>query len=159
MDALRAVKGAMFSAKDSSAYEAVALEELPTSSPPPRVDPLPHPTGPSRGFVFWILVNCMATLAIVLANKRILSNPTMKGAPTLFVAYHFCLTSLTLLIASSRPVGAFERKAVPLLSILPLAVVFAGHTVITNWSLVRSHAPGRLVAELTSLSRRRCSML
>lgn len=32
-------------------------------------------------FWFWIFVNCAATLAIVLVNKIILANPTLKGAP------------------------------------------------------------------------------
>ena len=32
-------------------------------------------------FWFWIVVNCAATLAIVLVNKIILANPTLKGAP------------------------------------------------------------------------------
>ncbi|KAI5475243.1 Multidrug resistance efflux transporter EmrE [Pseudohyphozyma bogoriensis] len=91
--------------------------------------------GSRAAFFFWIAVNCLATLGIVLANKQILSNPTLRGAPTLFVAYHFFLTSVTLHVASSGLVGAFERKSAPILALLPLAFVFAGHTVVTNWSL------------------------
>lgn len=92
--------------------------------------------GTRASFIFWVLVNIVATLVIILANKQILSNPTLKGAPTLFVAYHFALTGLTLHIASSSLLNAFERKDIPALSIAPLVIVFAAHTVVTNASLV-----------------------
>lgn len=101
---------------------------IPISSDKPEISRL--------AFFFWVGVNCIATLGIVLVNKQILGNPTLRGAPTLFVAYHFFLTSATLHIASSSFVGAFERKISPLVQLLPLAFVFAGHTVVTNWSLV-----------------------
>lgn len=100
---------------------------IPISSDKPEISRL--------AFFFWVGVNCIATLGIVLVNKQILGNPTLRGAPTLFVAYHFFLTSATLHIASSSFVGAFERKISPLVQLLPLAFVFAGHTVVTNWSL------------------------
>lgn len=51
----------------------------------------------------------------------------------LFVAYHFALTGLTLYGASLG--GSFPLKKAPILGVLPLAAVFAAHTVVTNWSL------------------------
>lgn len=117
-------------------------EEKPMTgaSPPlqPRGSTRPlQKEGTSASFLFWVITNIVATLIIILANKQILSNPTLKGAPTLFVAYHFALTALTLHIASSSLLGAFERKPISPLAIAPLVVVFAAHTVVTNASLVR----------------------
>ncbi|KAK4703279.1 hypothetical protein P7C70_g2938, partial [Phenoliferia sp. Uapishka_3] len=84
-------------------------------------------------FVFWVAVNIVATIAIVLVNKKVLVNPNLKGAPILFVAYHFFLTGCTLQLAAVAK--AFEARSAPLFEILPLASVFAMHTVVTNWSL------------------------
>ncbi|KAM0754011.1 hypothetical protein T439DRAFT_378110 [Meredithblackwellia eburnea MCA 4105] len=105
------------------------------SSPQPSQPPPPPPPPPvSRAsFIFWIAVNVTATLLIVLVNKKVLSNPTLRGAPILFVAYHFMLTSITLQLSAWS--GAFEAKVAPLMALMPLAIVFAAHTVVTNWSL------------------------
>lgn len=115
-------------------------EEKPLTGSAPMSRTASGSTRPQQGggasFLFWVIVNIVATLVIILANKHILSNPTLKGAPTLFVAYHFALTALTLHIASSSAVGAFERKPISPFAIAPLVVVFAAHTVVTNASLV-----------------------
>lgn len=57
-------------------------------------------------FWFWIFVNCAATLAIVLVNKIILANPTLKGAPQATTPHvHFitrvCRTNLVWMYADN----------------------------------------------------------
>ncbi|KAL8278308.1 hypothetical protein RQP46_009200 [Phenoliferia psychrophenolica] len=117
---------------DLSASQAAHSVELDLGSP--ALDDPPEPPPISRvAFFFWISVNIVATISIVLVNKLVLSSGRLSTSPILFVAFHFFLTASTLQLSAFS--GAFEAKRAPLFAILPLALIFATHTVVTNWSL------------------------
>lgn len=166
------------SGKQEAGYEPLQLDELADSrvstdtavrigtaatddddamstSPPPPIS--------RAAFAFWIGVNVAATLSIIFANKLVLSSGRLSGSKTLFIAYHFALTGLTLQLAAV--LKALPAKAAPVLAILPLALIFAARTslplaplpaadgpilhtdtVVTNWSLV--HPLSLQLAEL-----------
>ncbi len=96
---------------EQKGYEAIKLEDIKDGAPllKPEQSGSPNPDGDDEedededdeldsgmagappivvkpaisafAFWFWIFINCAATLAIVLVNKIILANPTLKGAP------------------------------------------------------------------------------
>lgn len=99
--------------------------------------------GSKHNFFLWVTVNFLATVVLVFANKRLLSHPALRGAPVLFVAYHCFLTGVTLAFVSIPRIGLFQRKDMALKDVMPLAVVFAVHICVTNWSLVRCMPPSQ----------------
>jgi solute carrier family 35 protein E3 len=84
-------------------------------------------------FLFWSIMQCLATVTLVWSSKRVFVAPGTMGAPTLLVAYHFALTAVMLHTAST--VGALQRALVPWIDVLLLSLLLAGQTVVTNWSL------------------------
>ncbi|KIV84467.1 hypothetical protein PV11_00243 [Exophiala sideris] len=85
-----------------------------------------------------IIINIIATVAIVYVNKAIFSNPNFRQCQLLFVAYHFGVTWLTLFLASRQPIGLFSPARTSLLTILPLTVAMGANVVLMNLSLAYS---------------------
>ncbi|KAI1628049.1 hypothetical protein EDD37DRAFT_647708 [Exophiala viscosa] len=85
-----------------------------------------------------IIINIIATVAIVYVNKSIFSDPNFRECQLLFVAYHFTVTWLTLFLASRQPIGLFTPARTSLLTILPLTVAMGANVVLMNLSLAYS---------------------
>jgi len=111
-----------------------------TLTPPPSpglssIAAPPSEPGKYLKLSLWILINTMATVAIVFVNKRIFSDPTLRGMPLLFTSFHFFCTSLSLFVFSKAPLNFFTPKRGPAFQIAPICLAFCGNVVLPNLSL------------------------
>lgn len=74
----------------------------------------------------------------VFVNKRIFEDQALRHAQVTFAALHFAVTAGTLYVASTSRISMFQRKRVPVLEILPLALAMIASVVLTNASLAFS---------------------
>ncbi|KAI9800394.1 MAG: hypothetical protein M1825_004164 [Sarcosagium campestre] len=92
----------------------------------------------SRKLTFWIMVNILATVAIVYVNKSIFEIPSFKMFQSGFAGLHFLITGLCLYVISRPSIGLFEPKSTSIKSILPLAASMAANIVLQNLALAFS---------------------
>ncbi|KAK4565279.1 hypothetical protein LTR86_003896 [Recurvomyces mirabilis] len=85
-----------------------------------------------------IVVNIGSAVGLVFVNKLIFSDTNLRHAQVTFAAIHFAITALALYTVSLPPLHLFERKALGVLKILPLAVAMIAAVVLTNASLAYS---------------------
>ncbi|KAI6875812.1 hypothetical protein KC323_g158 [Hortaea werneckii] len=85
-----------------------------------------------------VLVNIGAAVGLVFVNKRIFEDEALRHAQVTFAALHFAITAATLYAVSVPRIGMFQRKRVPVLGILPLALAMIASVVLTNASLAFS---------------------
>lgn len=100
------------------------------------------PTTISRGTVFYIVLNCAATVAVVFLNKITFSDDQLKHCQFSTTTYHFLTTFVLLYLASSPPgpiatwyKPIFAIRWLPIRSILPICILFASFLVLGNFSL------------------------
>jgi len=80
----------------------------------------------------WIFINVFSSVGLVLLNKWIF---TVEGFSFggILTLIHFIITAIGLEICAL--IRVFEKKYLPLCSILPLSITFTGFVVLTNLSL------------------------
>ncbi|KAL7626828.1 hypothetical protein AAE478_003602 [Parahypoxylon ruwenzoriense] len=88
--------------------------------------------------VFWIVVNTLATIAIVFTNKAIFSDPSLKLAQLTFAAFHFFMTWLLLFTLSRPRFAYFTPRRTTLREIIPLSVAMSLNVILPNLSLAFS---------------------
>ncbi|KAI7306279.1 TPT-domain-containing protein [Hortaea werneckii] len=91
-----------------------------------------------KKYILSVLVNISAAVGLVFVNKRIFEDEALRHAQVTFAALHFAITAATLYAVSMPRVGMFQRKRVPVLAILPLALAMIASVVLTNASLAFS---------------------
>ncbi|KAG9654277.1 TPT-domain-containing protein, partial [Aureobasidium melanogenum] len=96
------------------------------------------PKRPSSSLVMWIAINVLATIGIVFTNKRIFSDPSLRGAQLSFACLHFFVTFATLHVVSSPRFGYFEQRKTTVWEILPLGAAMCFNVVLPNLSLAFS---------------------
>ena len=82
---------------------------------------------------FYLFLNASSSIGIVFTNKMVFQTYDFKYG-TLLTFIHFIFTFLGLEVC--RWCGAFERKSVKLMDVLPLSLSFCGFVALTNLSLV-----------------------
>ncbi|KAF2091328.1 TPT-domain-containing protein [Saccharata proteae CBS 121410] len=82
-----------------------------------------------------ILLNTLATVAIVFLSKRIFSDPQMRDAQVLFTMWHFLCTAIVLFISTRAPFRAFKPIRLPLRSMIPICALFTAYVILGNLSL------------------------
>ncbi|EXJ80667.1 hypothetical protein A1O3_06951 [Capronia epimyces CBS 606.96] len=105
--------------------------------------PVPEPRTSREGAMDgktmrWIIVNILATVAIVHVNKTIFSDPALRQCQLGFVAFHFAMTWITLHVASRPAVGVFSPARTSVLALLPLTVAMGANVVLQNLALAHS---------------------
>ncbi|KAL2813081.1 hypothetical protein BJX63DRAFT_394875 [Aspergillus granulosus] len=96
------------------------------------------PLSRNSRFIIWTALNVVSTVGIVFTNKAIMSDPSFRSRQVSLAAYHFCITSATLWIASLRFFGVFTPKYVSFLQMAPIAAAMAIQVVLQNLSLAHS---------------------
>ncbi|KAI7360269.1 hypothetical protein KC320_g99 [Hortaea werneckii] len=91
-----------------------------------------------KKYILSVLVNIGAAVGLVFVNKRIFEDEALRHAQVTFAALHFAITAATLYAVSVPRIGMFQRKRVPVLGILPLALAMIASVVLTNASLAFS---------------------
>ena len=82
---------------------------------------------------FYLFLNASSSIGIVFTNKMVFQMYDFKYG-TLLTFIHFIFTFIGLEIC--RWCGAFERKPVKIMDVLPLSLSFCGFVALTNLSLV-----------------------
>ncbi|KAI4719622.1 TPT-domain-containing protein [Aureobasidium sp. EXF-10727] len=96
------------------------------------------PERPSSSLMVWIAINVLATIGIVFTNKRIFSDPSLRGAQLSFACFHFFVTFATLHVVSSPRFGYFARRKTTMREVLPLGAAMCFNVVLPNLSLAFS---------------------
>ncbi|KAI9816924.1 MAG: hypothetical protein M1827_001569 [Pycnora praestabilis] len=94
--------------------------------------------GSEKIVIAWMIINTLATIAIVFTNKAIFDDPSLRHVQSSFAAFHFCVTGTTLYIISRPSVGFFVPKRVSFLEMIPLASAMCLNVVLPNLSLAFS---------------------
>ncbi|XP_013411667.1 solute carrier family 35 member E3 [Lingula anatina] len=89
------------------------------------------PKPPSRLLVaFGLISNIACSISIVFVNKWVY----IHGFPNItLTCIHFMITGLGLFICER--LGVFQRKSLPIISMIPLSLSFCGFVALTNLSL------------------------
>jgi solute carrier family 35 protein E3 len=80
----------------------------------------------------WLILNIVAVVGIVMANKLVFTHFQFHFG-TLLTVIHFVFTSAGLELG--KLVGWIPRKSVEWWRVIPLSVSFCGFVVLTNLSL------------------------
>ncbi|KAI5808564.1 hypothetical protein DFH27DRAFT_477788 [Peziza echinospora] len=119
---------------DNHELVAASLEDGLLEKPNSTTEQLKPTTGSSR-FLFWVLVNTLATIAIVFTNKTIFEDPSFKHMQISFASFHFACTTFTLYFASRPSLGMFVPRRAKFMEILPLSAAMCFNVILPNLSL------------------------
>ncbi|KAL2794327.1 hypothetical protein BJX66DRAFT_201293 [Aspergillus keveii] len=106
------------------------------------------PLSRNSRFLIWTFLNVVSTVGIVFTNKAIMSDPSFRTRQVSLAAYHFCITGVTLWIASLRFFGVFSPKYVSFFQMAPIAAAMAIQVVLQNLSLAHSSVMFHQLARL-----------
>ncbi|RAH39739.1 uncharacterized protein BO95DRAFT_457927 [Aspergillus brunneoviolaceus CBS 621.78] len=106
-------------------------------SPPPSPEDAGR-TETSKHTPVWIVINIIATVAIVYINKSIFSDPAFAKCHFSFVAYHFTITGILLYIVRRASILKITPTETPLMKILPLSLIMCANIILMNLSLAYS---------------------
>jgi len=129
-------------ASDERSETVASLNEEETDDLPMPAVASTKSTMISRSTIFYIILNCAATVAVVFLNKITFSDDQLKHCQFSTTTYHFLTTFVLLYLAASppglmanwyRPI--FAIRWLPIRSILPICVLFASFLVLGNFSL------------------------
>lgn len=118
-------------------YNEKAASIEPTHLP---ISPVPYQSRTILNVVY-IMINVFAAVAIVFANKSIMSHEQLSGMPITIVVFHSICTTLLLHILSRPQIAFFEAKTLPVRSILPLAAGFGLYVILGLCSIAYNPVP------------------
>ncbi|RYP51630.1 hypothetical protein DL769_010782 [Monosporascus sp. CRB-8-3] len=96
----------------------------------------------------WMVVNTLATIAIVFTNKAIFSFRPLKLAQLTFAAFHFFVTWLTLYILSRPSYAFFPPRRTAIKEIIPISIAMSLNVILPNLSLAYSSVTFYQVARI-----------
>ncbi|ROT35913.1 solute carrier family 35 member E3 [Sodiomyces alkalinus F11] len=105
---------------------------------PRRTEQSETPKSNFKSALIWMVVNTIATVGIVFANKAIFSDPGLKFLQLSFATFHFFITWLTLHILSRPRFAFFTPRSASIKDLIPLSVAMCLNVVLPNFSLAFS---------------------
>ncbi|KAI9890143.1 MAG: hypothetical protein M1814_004424 [Vezdaea aestivalis] len=118
--------------RTSNDMERGSEKEYPEEVPTPVA---PMATKTKLLNAFCIILNTATTVGIVFMNKIIFKDPKLKQMQVCFAMWHFACTTLILYLSSLPPFNLFVPVRLPLRSMAPLCLFFAGFLILNNLSL------------------------
>jgi len=97
---------------------------------------------------FWLMVNTLATIAIVFTNKAIFTDPSLKLVQLSFAAFHFFVTWFTLFVLSRPQLAYFTPRRASIRDMIPLSIAMGLNVVLPNLSLAYSSVTFYQVARI-----------
>ncbi|KAL9614844.1 MAG: hypothetical protein Q9167_000677 [Letrouitia subvulpina] len=86
----------------------------------------------------WMILNTMATVAIVFTNKAIFDDPLFKKSQVAFATFHTFVTALTLYVLSRPFFAMFVPHSIRIRLMLPLVITMCLNVIFQNLSLTYS---------------------
>ncbi|KAL8771188.1 MAG: hypothetical protein Q9209_003359 [Squamulea sp. 1 TL-2023] len=134
-----------------SESSSATLLEMDMVDEPRKLDYLDLEKQPGDGFrpnnklgntrarlTLWMILNTVATVAIVFTNKAIFDDPSFRHSQVAFATFHLFITAITLYVLSRPFISLFVAHPLRLRPMLPLATTMCLNVIFQNLSLTYS---------------------